>query len=102
VLLLEKVHKILELKGTQEDMMFIVNTILKHDLNEPICNFVVSKWFHSIRTLVNIPLRDPNNLDAWINRSIEIDLEEKIRDMVYELGKGIVRGNDIKVSSVWC
>ena len=99
---LEKVHEILNLRGTQEDMMFIVNTILKHDLNEPMCSFVVSKWFHSIRTLVNIPLRDPDNLDAWINRSIEIDLEEKISNMIYELGNGLVRGNDINVSAVWC
>ena len=99
---LEKVHEILDLKGTQEDMLFIVNTILKHDLNEPMCNFVVSKWFHSIRTLVNIPLPNPNNPNAWINTRTEIDLEIKISDMIYELGNGLVRGHDIKVSAIRC
>ena len=99
---LEKVHEILDLKGTQEDMLFIVNTILKHDLNEPMCNFVASKWFHSIRTLVNIPLVDSKNPDAWVNRSVEVDLEEKISDMIYKLGNGLVRGNDIRVSAVKC
>ncbi len=53
---LEKVHEILDLKGTEEDMMFIVNTILKHDLNEETCSIKVSKHFHSIQILVNIPL----------------------------------------------
>jgi hypothetical protein len=99
---LDEVHEILDLKGTQEDMLFIVNTILKHDLNEPMCNFVVSKTFHSIKTLVNIPLVDPDNPDFWTDEAIETFLETKISDMVYKLGKGLVRGNNIKVSSVKC
>jgi len=99
---LDEVHEILDLKGTQEDMLFIVNTILKHDLNEPMCNFVVSKTSHSIKTLVNIPLPDPNNLDAWVNRRVEIELEVKISNMISELGEGLVRGNNINVSAVKC
>ena len=99
---LEKVHEMLDLKGTEEDMMFIVNTILKHDLNEPMCGFVVSKWFHSIRTLVNIPLPNPNNPNAWINTRTEIELEIKISDMIYKLGNGLVIGNYINVSAVRC
>ena len=99
---LEKVHEILDLKGTQEDMIFIVNTILKHDLNEPMCGFGVSKWFHSVGTFVNIPLPNPNNPDAWINTRTEIDLEIKISDMIHELGNGLVRGYDIKVSAIRC
>ena len=99
---LDEVHEILELKGTQEDMLFIVNTILKHDLNEPMCNFVVSKTLHSIKTLVNIPLVDPDNPDFWTDEAIETFLETKISDMVYKLGKGLVRGNNINVSAVKC
>ena len=99
---LEKVHEILDLKGTEEDMMFIVNTILKHDLNEETCSIKVSKHFHSIQILVNIPLPNPNNPNAWINTRTEIDLEIKISDMIYELGNGLVRGNDIKVSAIRC
>jgi hypothetical protein len=99
---LDEVHEILDLKSTQKDMMFIVNTILEHDLNEPMCNFVVSKHFYSIRTLVEIPLPNPNNPDAWINKSAELVLREKIRDLIYELGKGLVIGNDINVSAVKC
>ena len=99
---LDEVHKILDLKSTQEDMVFIVRTILKHDLDEPMCSFNVSEYSYSIRTLVNIPLPNPNNIDAWINRISEIELDNKIRNIVYELGKGIVYGNDIKVSAVWC
>ena len=99
---LEKVHEILDLEGTEEDMMFIVNTILKHDLNEETCSIKVSKHFYSIQILVNIPLPNPNNPNAWINTRTEIDLEIKISDMIYELGNGLVRGHDIKVSAIRC
>jgi len=99
---LEKIHKILDLEGTEEDMMFIVNTILKHDLNEETCSIRVSKHFNSVQILVNIPLPNPNNPDAWINRSVEIVLEEKIREMIYKLGNGLVRGYHINVSAIRC
>lgn len=99
---LDEVHEILDLKGTQDDMMFIVNTILKHDLNETMCGFEVSRSLHSIRTFVNIPLADPNNPDAWRNRSVETFLASKISDLVYKLGNGLVRGHNIKVSAVLC
>jgi len=99
---LDEVHEILDLKGTQDDMMFIVNTILKHDLNETMCGFEVSRSLHSIRTLVNIPLAVPNNPDAWRNRSVETFLASKIGELVYKLGNGLVRGNKIKVSAVLC
>jgi len=98
----ERLFRIIDMKGTQDDMVFIVKAILEHDLNEPMCNFNVSKTLHSIKTFVNVPLPDPNNLDAWVNRSVEIELEGKISHMIYELGNGLVRGNDIKVSAVRC
>lgn len=97
---LGEVHKIIGLKGTQEDMIFIVNAIINHDIDERICDIGIRKTRHSIDILVRIPLLDPNrDFDSWVNVSNETRLEGKISDVIYKLGNGLVRGHSITVLS---
>lgn len=95
---LDEVHEIIGLKGTQEDMIFIVNAIINHDIDERICDIVIRKTRHSIDVLVKIPVFDPNSdVDSWVNVSNEIRVEEKISGLIYKLGNGLVRGHRINV-----
>ena len=97
---LDEVHEIIGLKGTQEDMIFIVNAIINHDIDEIICDIAIRKTRHSIDILVRIPLFDPiSDEGSWVNVSNEIRVEEKISDVIYRLGNGLVRGHSITVLS---
>ena len=97
---LEELHKMIDLKGTQDDMKFVVGSILKNDIPDKICNFVISKRFGSLDILVNIP--EPDGLSEWRIKSMEIELENKIRSFVHALGNALYRGYDLNVSAVRC
>lgn len=97
---LEELHKIIDLKGTQGDMRFIVESILNHDLNEKICNFRVSDRFGSLDILVNIPELYENS--DWRNRRMELESEHIISSFIYNFGNGKVKGHRINVSAVRC
>lgn len=100
---LDEIHKILDLKGTQEDMIFIVNTILKHDIEDNICDFKISKSLHSIKIYVDIPKFDENeDEDAWVNRSQELKVSVHIGKYITWLGNGLVRGHRIHVQIGRC
>lgn len=100
---LDEVHEILDLKGTQEDMIFIVNTILKHDIEDNICDFKISKSLHSIKIYVDIPKFDENvDEDAWVNRSQELKVSVHIGKYITWLGNGLVRGHRIHVQIGRC
>jgi hypothetical protein len=95
---LEKVYEILELKGNQDDMIFIVTTILDHDIKEKICDFFMVKTYHSIKIYVEVPKESPGSdyFDS-VNRQSRVRLSDNISDTIYKLGNKLVRGHDINI-----
>jgi hypothetical protein len=100
---LEKVHEILGLRGTQEDMIFIVTAILNYDIKEKICHFFIVKTYHSIKIYVEVPSEDPDS-DYFdpINRNARRRFGDKISGNIYTLGKSLVRGHDINIQPGSC
>ena len=97
---LENLHNIIDLKGTQDDMEFVIKSILNNDIPDKICNFQVSNIFGALHILVNIP--EPDGLSEWKIKSMEMVLEGKISSYIYRLGNGKVKGYYLNVSAVRC
>jgi hypothetical protein len=100
---LEKVHEILNLKGTQDDMIFIVTAILDHDIKEKICKFFMVKTYHSIKIYIEVPSEDPDS-DYFdpINKNSRRRFSDKVSNTIYELGNKLVRGHDINIQPGSC
>lgn len=100
---LDKVYEILGLRGTQEDMIFIVTAILNHDIKEKICKFFMVKTYHSIKIYVEVPSEDPDS-DYFdpINKNARRRFGDKISIAIYELGNKLVRGHDINIQPGSC
>ena len=100
---LDRVYEILELKGTQDDMIFIVTVILNHDIKEKICKFFMVKTYHSIKIYVETPSEDPDS-DYFdpVNRRARSRFSDKISSTIYKLGNKLVRGHDINIQPGNC
>ena len=100
---LDRVYEILELKVTQNDMIFIVTAILNHDIKEKICKFFMVKTYHSIKIYVETPSEDPDSdYFSFGNRYARNRFGDKISNTIYELGNKLVRGNDINIQPGSC
>jgi hypothetical protein len=100
---LEKVYEILGLRGTQEDMIFIVTAILNHDIKEKICKFFMVKTYHSIKIYVEVPSEDPDSDYFYpINRNARRRFGDKVSNTIYKLGNKLVRGHDINIQPGSC
>ena len=98
---LDEVHKILGLKGTKEDVLFIVSAILENDLNIDICGFNIVRTLVSVKIYVTILKSNENrNADDWYEGYRARALNMDIAKMIYELGNGLVRGHSIDVQVV--
>jgi hypothetical protein len=95
---LDRVYEILELKGTQDDMIFIVTAILNHDIKEKICKFFMVKTYHSIKIYIEVPSEDPDS-DYFdpINKNARRRFNDKTSSTIYMLGNKLVRGHDINI-----
>jgi len=95
---LERVHEILDLKGTQDDMIFIVTAILDHDIREKICGFFMVKTHHSIKIYIEVPTHYPGSdyFDS-VNRHARSSFADKTSSTIYMLGNKLVRGHDINI-----
>jgi hypothetical protein len=96
---LEKLFSILDIKGTQEDMVFIVKSIMDNEVKKQLryCNYTIVKTQHSIKLYVYVakPLPGEERLfDRLLNA-----VEEFISNLIYKLGGGLVRGHNIYVYS---
>lgn len=106
---IEKLHKILNLKGTQEDMIFLAKAIIEHDMpiliSQPdffedetrICNYSIVHTLHSIKVLVTIPKISTKD---WVNRREESLMERFLNGAFNEYGNDLIRGHRISVVSV--
>jgi hypothetical protein len=96
---LEKLFSILDIKGTQEDMIFLVKSIMDNEVEKQLkyCNYDIIKTLHSIKLYVFVgkPLSgEEETFDRLLNA-----VEGFISNLIYKLGGGLVRGHSIFVYS---
>ena len=87
--------------GTQEEMIFIVDTIMRHEVTdmENICDFKIKPTLHSLKLYVEIPKYYPNlSDDSFVNKQKTIQAIYNIGTLIHRLGNGLVRGHTIDVS----
>ena len=91
--------------GTQEEMIFIVDTIMRHEVPvvDNICDFKIEPTLHSLKLYVEIPKYYPNlDDDNWGNKQMILKVTDRIQTFIHRLGNGLVRGCYVKVSLGKC
>ena len=97
----ENLYKVLGFTGTQEEMIFIVDTLMRHDVPviENICDFKIKPTQNSLIVYVEIPkyyLNLPK--DSFANSSKKTSAYFNIGEIIYKLGNDLVKGHTIQVS----
>ena len=98
-------YSVLGFTGTQEEMIFIVDTIMRHEVPdmENICDFKIKPTLHSLKLYVEIPKYYPNLADdSWANRQRVLRAKDNISTIIYKLGNSLVRGHNVEVSLGKC
>lgn len=97
----ENLYKVLGFTGTQEEMIFIVDTIMRHDVPvvENICDFKIKPTKNSLIVYIEIPKYYSNlSKDSFANREKKATAYFNTLELIYKLGNGLVRGHTIQVS----
>jgi len=94
---LEKLFSILDIKGTQEDMIFLVKSIMDNEVEKQLkyCNYDIIKTLHSIKLYVFVAKPLPGEEETF-DRLLNA-VEEFISNLIYKLGGGLVRGHNVYV-----
>ena len=98
-------YSVLGFTGTQKEMIFIVDTIMRHDVPvmENICDFKIEPTLHSLKLYVEMPKYYPNLADdSWANRQRVLRARDNISTIINKLGNSLVRGHTIDVSLGKC
>ena len=96
----ENMNNILGIKGSKEEMIFIVKAIMEHDIEVlvNVCNFRIVPTLHSLKLYVEIPKYYPNHSDDYYpNKQKTFEARDYISDLIKKFGNGLVRGHHIEV-----
>jgi hypothetical protein len=97
---LDRLYSIIDLKGTKEDMTFIIKSIMENEAKEEFnyCSYNIVPTQHSIKLYVYIPKPLPEHEGVWgHDQSARYRAEELISMLLYKLGGGLIRGHSIYV-----
>lgn len=102
---INNLYSALGFTGTREEMIFIVNTLMKHDvpLVVNICDFRIKPTQHSLNLYVEIPKEYPNLPDDhWGNKSKTLEVKDRISTLIWKLGNELVRDHNVYVQIGKC
>ena len=102
---IKNLYKFLGFVGTQEEMILIVNTLIKHDIPiiENICDFKIVPTQNSLKLYVEIPKYYPIHPDDYYpNRQKVLQARDNISTMINKMGNGLVKGHVVEVSIGKC
>ena len=102
---INNIYSALGFTGTQEEMIFIVDALMKHDVPiiENICDFRIVPTEQSFKLYVEIPKYYSNLADdSWANRQRVLRARDNISTIIHKLGNSLVRGHTIDVSLGKC
>jgi hypothetical protein len=98
---IDKLFSLLKIKGSQEDMIFLVKSIMDNEVTErvPYCNYEIIPTRHSINLIVYTPMPENEDLDNWSRTTYKKNMyNQSISNLISEWGNGLVRGHNINVS----
>ena len=98
---IDTLFKILKIKGSQEDMIFLVKSIMDNEVTErvPYCDYEIAPTKHSINLFVNTPMPDQSDEDNWSRTTYKKNrYNDTISNLISEWGNGLVRGHNVYVS----
>jgi len=98
---IDTLFKILKIKGSQEDMIFLVKSIMDNEVTErvPYCDYEIIPTRHSINLIVYTPMPENEDLDNWSRTTYKKNMyNQSISNLISEWGNGLVRGHNINVS----
>ena len=92
----EKFYDIIDLDGSQDDMLFITKAIMEHDVKARLCSYKIEKTKHSINIYFEAPKYFPDKDEYyWPNKQHVLNLERSIGNKILNSGKGMVRGHRV-------
>ena len=97
---LDEVYEILDLKGTKDDMIFLIKSIMEHEAKEEFdyCSYNIVPSTHYITLYVYIPKPLPEHEGRWaFDESVRYRVEELVSMLLSKLGGGLIRGHYIYV-----
>ena len=97
---LDEVYEILDLKGTKEDMVFLIKSIMENEAKEEFdyCSYKIVPSTQSITLYVFIPKPLPEHEGVWyLDQSVRHRAEELTSMLLFKLGGGLIRGHYIYV-----
>lgn len=98
---IDKLFSLLKIKGSQEDMIFLVKSIMDNEVTErvPYCDYSIIPTKHSINLFVNTPMPDQSDEDNWSRTTYKKNrYNDTISNLISEWGNGLVRGHNVYVS----
>jgi hypothetical protein len=98
----ERLFRIIDMKGTQEDMIFLTKSIMENEVEKELnyCSYNIVPTQHSIKLYVFIPKPAPEDEGVWSrDQWLRQEAEDLIRHWLYVLGGGLIRGHNVHVSN---
>jgi len=98
---IDTLFKILKIKGSQEDMIFLVKSIMDNEVTErvPYCDYEIIPTRHSINLIVYTPMPENADVGNWSRTTYKkYKYYQSISNLISEWGNGLVRGHNINVS----
>ena len=98
----ERLFRIIDMKGTQDGMIFLTKAIMENEVKERLkyCSYNIVPTRYSINVVVFIPKPSPEDEGRW---SRDYRVREEAKDMIsqllWQLGGGLIRGHNIEVSN---
>ena len=98
---IDTLFKLLKIKGSQEDMIFLVKSIMDNEVTErvPYCDYEIIPTRHSINLIVYTPIPENADVDNWSRTTYKKNrYNDTISNLISEWGNGLVRGHNVYVS----
>jgi hypothetical protein len=98
---IDKLFSLLKIKGSQEDMIFLVKSIMDNEVTErvPYCDYEIIPTRHSINLIVYTPMPENADVDNWSRTTYKKNMyNQSISNLISEWGNGLVRGHNVYVS----
>jgi hypothetical protein len=97
---ISELFSILDIKGSREDMLFLIKVIMDNDVKERLkyCSYNIVPTQYSVNLYVDIPKPLPQHEGNYMyDQRLRGESYELISNLLYKLGDGLIRGHNIYV-----